>query len=581
MDLTLQPRYGKSHALVIGINDYQKVCPLGYAVQDAEGVYNVLIGKLGFDKNSVTLLKDKDATRQGILDAYTAFCRTGTEPDDRLLVFFAGHGHTEHGPHGDIGYLVPVDSAPSQLSSLICWDELVRNAKLISAKHVFFIMDACYSGLMLMRSVPVGTRRFLEDVLRRHVRQALTAGKADQQVADSGGPRPGHSVFTGHLLDALEGGAYSDDTLTASGVMAYVYDKVSRDQESSQTPHCGILDGDGDFIFVPTSFSKPKEAQEYANNTIFTVSESLSHSGLPHVDQFVAVVKECLAEPRHQIRLEELAIQCTRKYLSESGRSIAPTVLSAPYAEWLLGVLSEYEEVAQELKKFLICVSRWGRGAQNQLIGDTINRASGNLTFQPGLRSLNALRWYPLMVLFYSAGIAAITADDYSALYTLFYSRTPRFDPGEKPDKAFAAISEASLTLERENVFKNIVGHEKYYVPRSEYLCKALQPDIEDLLFLGSTYEDAFDRMEVMLALVAADDFSQKNNFFWGPPGRFAWKYNSRTRHENPLAEIQEEAAQQKENWSPLRAGFFGGDQPRFLEVAQKYTEMVIRIGWH
>ena len=92
--------------------------------------------------------------------------------------------------------------------------------------------------------------RFLRDMLQRFSRQVLTAGKADETVADANGPRPGHSIFTGHLLDALEGGAASEGMITASGVMAYVYQKVSRDQYSRQTPHYGFFDGDGDFVFA-------------------------------------------------------------------------------------------------------------------------------------------------------------------------------------------------------------------------------------------------------------------------------------------------------------------------------------------
>jgi hypothetical protein len=44
--------------------------------------------------------------------------------------------------------------------------------------------------------------RFLRDMLQRFSRQVLTAGKADETVADENGPRPGHSIFTSHLLEA-------------------------------------------------------------------------------------------------------------------------------------------------------------------------------------------------------------------------------------------------------------------------------------------------------------------------------------------------------------------------------------------
>ena len=101
-----------------------------------------------------------------------------------------------------------------------------------------------------MRALKPGSMRFLKDMLVRRSRQVLTAGKADEVVADRGGPLPNHSVFTGHLLEALDGKA-ADPTgiLTANGVVAYVYKNVASDPGSQQTPHFGYLAGDGDLIF--------------------------------------------------------------------------------------------------------------------------------------------------------------------------------------------------------------------------------------------------------------------------------------------------------------------------------------------
>jgi hypothetical protein len=59
-------------------------------------------------------------------------------------------------------------------------------------------MDACYGGLAVSRDVQAGSSRFLKDMYQRFSRQVITAGKADEVVADTGGPLPNHSVFTGH-----------------------------------------------------------------------------------------------------------------------------------------------------------------------------------------------------------------------------------------------------------------------------------------------------------------------------------------------------------------------------------------------
>src|SRR5262249_18004720 len=146
------------------------------------------------------------ATRDGIRTAFFKYVNgTAVQPDDRIIVFFAGHGHTVRGNRGgETGFLIPVDGKIDDLATLVRWDDLTSNAELIAAKHIFFLMDACYGGLALFRkTLTPGSKRFLGNMLRRYSRQVLTAGKADEPVADSGGPRPGHSVFTGHVLDIL------------------------------------------------------------------------------------------------------------------------------------------------------------------------------------------------------------------------------------------------------------------------------------------------------------------------------------------------------------------------------------------
>lgn len=156
-----QPNYHKSWALIIGINKYQKASPLSFARNDAEAIHRTLIEKFAFQEENITLLLDETATRATVLDSFIQLVQGSVNPNDRVFVFFAGHGHTFTGKRGEVGYLVPVDGTPENLATLIRWDELTRNADLIPAKHVLFIMDACYGGLALTRSAGPGRARFL------------------------------------------------------------------------------------------------------------------------------------------------------------------------------------------------------------------------------------------------------------------------------------------------------------------------------------------------------------------------------------------------------------------------------------
>jgi uncharacterized caspase-like protein/peptidoglycan/xylan/chitin deacetylase (PgdA/CDA1 family) len=257
--------YANSWAVVIGIDNYAKWPKLQYAARDAQGVRQALIDKFGFAPERVMSLNNADATRTGILAAFhDTLAHGGVQRNDRIFVFFAGHGATRKLSSGrDLGYIVPVDSDPEHFATdAIPMTEIQNIAESLTAKHVLFVMDACYSGLGLTRGG--GSSAFLRDNARRVGRQMLTAGGTDQLVAD-GGPN-GHSVFTWALLQGLagKGDLNGDGLITATELAAYIAPAVA--SVSSQTPAFGSLPGSegGDFVFeLPseTEFIGPQTAQ--------------------------------------------------------------------------------------------------------------------------------------------------------------------------------------------------------------------------------------------------------------------------------------------------------------------------------
>jgi hypothetical protein len=262
--LVYKPQYNTSWALIIGINNYQYINPLSYACNDANAISDLLKDDFDFPNNQVIVLKNDQATKDAILRAYHSLSQKAGHPDDRVLVFYAGHGHTLQGARGSIGFLVPFDGNPDDTSSLIRWDDLTRHAELIPAKHLLFIMDACYSGLAMQRGLPLGPQRFLTNMLQRPSRQVITAGKANEAVADGGGPQGENSIFTGYLIEGLRGAAVDQHgVLTATALMHYVYSNVAQDPFSRQTPHYGHIDGDGDFVFkTPEGLSSGSPQQQ-------------------------------------------------------------------------------------------------------------------------------------------------------------------------------------------------------------------------------------------------------------------------------------------------------------------------------
>ncbi len=239
--------YAKSWAVLIGINEYQQWPKLRYAVNDAQAV-ETLVRKLGFDE--VIMVLDREATQQRILRVLGDELYAKTKDDDRVFIFFAGHGQTQDLPSGGKdGYIIPVDGdLNNYYSTAISMQQLQRLADRIRAKHMFYAMDACFSGLLLQLrgealNEPPGELTMVP------ARQVLTAGAEGEKVAETGG----HGLFTKSLLSGLAGAAdlNKDGYITASELYQYITPQVLEESRNSQNPVFGRLGfGQGEFMFV-------------------------------------------------------------------------------------------------------------------------------------------------------------------------------------------------------------------------------------------------------------------------------------------------------------------------------------------
>lgn len=242
--------YGQSFAVIVGINAYQNPSlRLHYAVNDAESV-RAALRRLGFPDSNIIHLTDGQATGRAIRTAFNHLVQK-TSDQDRVFFFFAGHGVTLDRPGGgQMGYLLPVEADPNNiLGTGLPMSEARDLAGLLPAKHVFFAVDACFSGLLAARSVPrPETRVDPAYFTRGRLRQILTAGERDQPVLEEAG----HGLFTKRLLEALEGEADAsprDGILTGMEIAAFVQGRVMAASSNRQTPFFGTMEGVGQFVF--------------------------------------------------------------------------------------------------------------------------------------------------------------------------------------------------------------------------------------------------------------------------------------------------------------------------------------------
>lgn len=315
--------YRESWAVIVGINDYQSWPKLRYAVNDANAIEQTLVNKFGFKHENIRKLLNGDATRQRIMEVLGDEFTDGrkVQREDRVFFFFAGHGATRTFEDGrQLGFIVPVDAdRENYYSTAISMTSLREASDLIAAKHIYFVMDSCYSGLALSRGGGAysGNRSYLEEVTRRTARQILTAGGADQQVADDG-PN-GHSVFTWALLQGLEGQADLDGNgvITASELGAYVSPIVS--QFARQTPTVGNLMGSegGEFIF------------ELKPEALTAMTAQFDSQSLKLSEKLATLEKEIGSKQAELLRLQQ-SIQAQTARLSQLGKAGGEAAPAAP-----------------------------------------------------------------------------------------------------------------------------------------------------------------------------------------------------------------------------------------------------------
>ncbi len=237
---------GNYHALLIGINNYQKLEKLETPVFDVQILSELLQHKYGF--YTQTLVNEK-ATRDNIIDTINEI-RKKLQKEDKLIIYYAGHGHFDK--NTGTGYWLPVDAERDSDTKWIMADTITTNIKRISADHVMVIADSCYSGT-LSRGIRVNIgsgalrTRYINKILKKRSRILIASG-GNEPVIDSGGA--GHSVFAQALIDGLN--EIERKVFTAEELLVgHIKEAVAGSTE--QTPEFKIIRNSGhkggDFVF--------------------------------------------------------------------------------------------------------------------------------------------------------------------------------------------------------------------------------------------------------------------------------------------------------------------------------------------
>jgi tetratricopeptide (TPR) repeat protein len=237
----LQEFEGKNYALLIASQNYDdsRITSLNKPITDAVKLKLLLQDGYNFQKENIFMLLNptiKDFKKQFIELSEIL------EPNDNLVIFYAGHGVWVEKEKK--GYWLLTDAASTDPNTWLPNKEVLDWISRLKSRHTLLITDACFSGSVFKtRAFDPNAPSVIQQMQRKISRVAITSGN-DTEVPDE-------SVFMKFLIKALS--ENKEKYLTAQKMFInHIIEAVMK--ESKIEPRYGTLEMaghvGGDFIFI-------------------------------------------------------------------------------------------------------------------------------------------------------------------------------------------------------------------------------------------------------------------------------------------------------------------------------------------
>ena len=248
----------RGYALIVGVAGYKNLpatAQLEYSERDADAIYSVLISPEGgnFRAENVHRLTGAKATLANLKLELESWLPSVAKEDDRVVIYFAGHGFIQ----GGRAYLAPYDLDPKNIPGTgYPMDTLgsVAGSK-IKAKWKVLVTDSCHSGAITPDADAVAYNRSLLDLSRSMF--SLTASRDRERSFESKDWGGGHGIFTYYVVKGLEGEADEDGDgiVTADELADYTRRNVREATKGMQNPTSdrGSFDPKMGLSYIPAS----------------------------------------------------------------------------------------------------------------------------------------------------------------------------------------------------------------------------------------------------------------------------------------------------------------------------------------
>ncbi|MCA9153790.1 MAG: caspase family protein [Planctomycetales bacterium] len=243
--LSVSPSHaGQTHALLIGVSEYEKLDRLPFSRNDVEALTDILSGN-NFH-HAVPLVDKDDTNTKPLKRVITDFLRgnpnrdfPALNRDDRVLLFFSGHGFRHVENDRDTLYLCPTDFDPNlPAASGISIDWLRNEFANCRCSTIILIVDSCHAGLQKNAKLSYADNGRLTAAFDKSEKvvtlASCQAGESSYTSAQSQ-----QSIFTHYLAEALRGHADRDQdgNVDVDELYSYVHERVDREANRLYRQH--------------------------------------------------------------------------------------------------------------------------------------------------------------------------------------------------------------------------------------------------------------------------------------------------------------------------------------------------------
>jgi hypothetical protein len=284
----------------------------------------------------------------------------------------------------------------------------------------------------------------------------------------------------------------------------------------------------------------------------------------------VATMKKYLSEDKYRVQLQDFVVRELLAVVEKTGLRHFPLDQPRDITATYRDRVERMEAICANLVPMVATGVYWADADYDPLwkrCVETLARTEES----GGLYAWTYLRYYPATMVLYAAGIAALIKGRYGILKLLLDDAIAKSTYNQQPigsilGSGFCFWHDAAQVL-------HTGGNRK--TPGSDWMAERLCPILFDVLGSDIEFDNIFDELELIIALVAANQS--------GRPaiGRFGWRQSTfRGQRLNWYQRITKEIEELRKQQPLLLAGMFNQDPEKLKQALQVVGQLSARMAW-